>query len=406
MAPIVGRGSVRCTNTLSLSHVLHIPKLLVNLLSVSSINKSHNCRSWFDPTWCGFQELKTGEFWGLGPSMMGCIILMKEEKKLPLHPVRLQSKNSCSIIAGFDISLLLLYIISTIPCLSYHIYPSLFKLCTRESVVCDVCELAKHTRCSYPSIGLRSSKPFEIIPSDVWEPCEVHSIFGHHWFVTFIDYFRRFTWLYLLKNKSDILSIFKDRYALIKNQHATTVKILRSDNGTEYINQDFYQFLTRNGIEHQTTCVNTPEQNGVAERKYRYLLEVVRSLMFTMHVPKFWWREAIKIVTYSINCMPLHVLSYGTPAECLLGSNNFIVPPKFFGCVCFVHDYGNSVGKLDPRALKCVFTGYSPSKKGYRCWCPFECRFFESLDVTFHEYESYYGPSCNNGVALLPLEGQ
>ena len=125
-----------------------------------------------------------------------------------------------------------------------------------------------------------------------------------------------------------------------------------------------------------------------------------------MHVPKFLWSEAIKTATYLINRMPLRVLGHRTPSECLLGNNDFVVPPKVFGCVCFVHDYRNSVGKLDPRAVKCVFTGYSPSKKGYRCWCPSERRFFESSDVTFREYESYYGSLCDSGIDLLPPEGQ
>jgi IS30 family transposase len=167
-----------------------------------------------------------------------------------------------------------------------------------------------------------------------------------------------------LKRKSDVLSVFRDLCALIKNQHGTTIKVLRSDNGTEYVNQDFGKFLSQNGIEHQTTCVNTPEQKGVAERKNRHLLEVARSLMFTMNVPKFLWGEAIKTAAYLINRMPLRSLGYKTPAECLLNSNEFVVPPKIFGCVYFVHDYRNSVGKLDPRALKCVFMGYPPSKKG------------------------------------------
>jgi transposase InsO family protein len=244
-----------------------------------------------------------------------------------------------------------------------RIYPTLFKSCPRELLVCDACELAKHTRAPYASVGLRSSKPFEIIHSDVWGPCEVQSILGHRWFVTFIDCFSRYTWLYLLKHKSDVLTVFKDLCALIKNQHATSVKILCSDNGTEYINMEFGQFLASNGIEHQTTCVNTPEQNGVVERKNRHLLEVARSLMFTTNIPKFFWGEAVKTATYLINRMPLRIIGYKTPAECLFKSNEFIVPPKVFGCVCFVHDYRNSVGKLDPRAIKCVFVGYPPSKK-------------------------------------------
>jgi transposase InsO family protein len=78
-------------------------------------------------------------------------------------------------------------------------------------------------------------------------------------------------------------------YALVKNKFGNTIKVLRSDNGTEYVNQEFEQFLISNGIEHQTPYVNTPEQSGVAKRKNRHLLEVARSLMFTMNISKFLW---------------------------------------------------------------------------------------------------------------------
>ena len=176
--------------------------------------------------------------------------------------------------------------------------------------------------------------------------------------------------------------------------------------GTEYVNQEFEHFLVSNGIEHQTTCVNTPEQNGVAERKNRHLLEVARSLMFTMNAPKFLWGEAVKTATYLINRMPLRVLDNKSPAELLLNSNDFIVAPKVFGCVCFVYDYRNDVRKLDPRAVKCVFVGYSPTQKGYRCWCPSEHRFFVSMDVTFREYEPYYEPTNDTGITISPPEGQ
>uniref|UniRef100_A0A8R7PAD8 Integrase catalytic domain-containing protein n=1 Tax=Triticum urartu TaxID=4572 RepID=A0A8R7PAD8_TRIUA len=166
-------------------------------------------------------------------------------------------------------------------------FPSLFASCYKDKLVCDVCELAKHTRATYLSSSERSQTPFEIVHSDVWGPSVVTSLLGERWFVTFIDGFSRYTWLYLLKQKCDVLSAFKDFYALICNQYNARVKIFRSDNGTEYVNQEFDYFLASNGIIHQTTCVNTAAQNGVAERKNRHLLEVARSLMFTMNVPKF-----------------------------------------------------------------------------------------------------------------------
>jgi len=78
-------------------------------------------------------------------------------------------------------------------------YPSLFNACPRESLICDACEFAKHTRVPYPILGLRSNKPFDVIHSDVWGPCEVHSISGHRWFVTFIDGYTKAMSLKFLK---------------------------------------------------------------------------------------------------------------------------------------------------------------------------------------------------------------
>jgi hypothetical protein len=99
--------------------------------------------------------------------------------------------------------------------------------------------------------------------------------------------------------------------------------------------------------------------------------------------------------------MPLRILDNKSPAKLLLNLNGFVVSPKVFGSVCFVHDYKNNVGKLDPRAVKCVFVGYSPTQKGYRCWCPSEHRFFVSLDVTFSENEPYFFE--RNCGAKLPI---
>jgi hypothetical protein len=115
--------------------------------------------------------------------------------------------------------------------------------------------------------------------------------------------------------------------------------------------------------------------------------------MFMMNLPKFLWGEAVKTASYLINRMPSRVLNYKTPNECLSGSKSFIVPPKVFG---FALLYMNSVGKLDPRVVKCIFVGYSPTQKGYRCWRPTEKRFFVSMDVTFHEREPFYPSSIHS----------
>jgi hypothetical protein len=191
------------------------------------------------------------------------------------------------------------------------------------------------------------------------------------------------------------MSTFKNFYTLVCNQYGARVKVLRPDNGTKYINKEFADFLSSQGILHQTTCVSTSEQNGVAECKNRHQLEVARSLMFMMNVPKFLWEEVVKTSAYLINCMPSRVLNFKTPVECLTDTNSFVVPPKVFGCTCFVHDYRNSIGKLDLRAIKCIFVGYSPTQKGYHCWSPSEKKFL-----------CKYGRNISRERALLFLQGE
>ena len=100
---------------------------------------------------------------------------------------------------------------------------------------------------------------------------------------------------------------------MIKNQFQTSIIILRTDNGNEYINVVLGKFLSTNGIIHQKSCVDTPQQNGVAERKNRPLLEVAWSLLFSMNVRKIHWRDAILTTTYLINRMPSKVLNFKTP---------------------------------------------------------------------------------------------
>jgi hypothetical protein len=113
--------------------------------------------------------------------------------------------------------------------------------------------------------------------------------------------------------------------------------------------------------------------------------------MMAMNVPKYLWSEAVMTAAYLMNRMPSRVLKNKTPIECLTGETTYVVPPKVFGCVCFVRDYRPSVGKLDPRAVKCVFVGYSGKQKGYKCWCPSEKRMFVSMDIVFREHEPFYG---------------
>uniref|UniRef100_A0A2N9HEH7 Integrase catalytic domain-containing protein n=1 Tax=Fagus sylvatica TaxID=28930 RepID=A0A2N9HEH7_FAGSY len=263
---------------------------------------------------------------------------------------------------------------------------------TSEAQIC--CLLAKHHRTSFHPSFNKSSVPFSIIHSDVWGPSRVTNRSNTKWFVSFIDDCTRVSWVYLLKEKSEVISIFQSFHQMILTQFNTRVQVLRSDNGGEYFKKELSAYFHAYGIIHQTSCVDTPQQNGVAERKNRHLLEVARSLMFAMNVPKSFWGDAVLTAAYLINRMPSKVLQFQTPLQSLSKTHSLPtllqIPPKVFGCVCYVHIHKQHRSKLDPRAQKCIFLGYSTTQKGYKCYHPPSTKILVSMDVTFLEDQAYF----------------
>ena len=152
----------------------------------------------------------------------------------------------------------------------------------------------------------------------------------------------------------------------IKTQLNASLHIFRSNNAREYFYTSLSQFFDDHGIIHQSSCPHTPQQNGVAERKMRHLLEVTCALKFHMHVPKSYWSDAVLTACYLINRMPSTVLGGRIPYTVLSpDAPLFHLPPKIFGCVCYIHILGPMSDKLNPKSIKCVFFGYSHTQKGY-----------------------------------------
>ena len=118
--------------------------------------------------------------------------------------------------------------------------------------------------------------------------------------------------------------------------------------------------MSQNGILHQSSCVDTPSQNEVAERKNRHLLEVAKALLFQMKVPKQFWVDAVSTARFLINRMPSSVLNGDIPYTILFPSKFlFPIEPRVFGSTCFVRDVRPQVTKLDHKSFKCIFLGYS-----------------------------------------------
>ena len=138
-------------------------------------------------------------------------------------------------------------------------------------------------------------------------------------------------------------------------QFNASLHIFWYNNAREYFHTSLSQFFDNHGIIHQSACPHTPQQNGVAEHKMRHLLEGTHALMFHMRVPKSYWSDVVLTACHLINRMHSTILGGQIPYTVLSpNAHLFHLPPKIFGCLCYVHILGD---KLDPRSIKCVFLG-------------------------------------------------
>ena len=125
--------------------------------------------------------------------------------------------------------------------------------------------------------------------------------FGYVYYVSFIDYFSRKTWIYFMKNKYEVFKKFKEFKALIENHIEKKIKIFRSNNGREFTSNEFKDFCREFGIKRELTTPYNPQQNGVAERNNRSIMEVVREMIHDQNIPMHLWVEAIITAVYVHN---------------------------------------------------------------------------------------------------------
>ena len=265
----------------------------------------------------------------------------------------------------------------------------------KPKFVCKPCIMGKQHRIPYPKgVSTRATEAFEVVHSDVCGPMPTSSYGGSQYFVTFIDDYTRYTHVYFIKHKHEVLDKLKEffnfttnftgkqiRTLVIENQ----VKTLRSDNGGEYGSKLFETYLKEKGIFHQTTVPHNPAQNGVSERMNRTLVETARSMMSHAKMPVEFWAEAISTAVYLRNRSPTISLPGITPFECLFNRKPDVSNLKVFGCLSFAHIPKSQRKKFDEKSKKTVFVGYPQGTKGYKLFDLSTKGFIRSRDVIFAE---------------------
>ena len=221
-------------------------------------------------------------------------------------------------------------------------------------------------RLPFPQQSVRkSTQPLDLIHTDLCGPMSNASAGGRKYFLTLIDDYSRYLVLYLLRDKSQAKDCIKSYVRMVENKFGRKPWIIRSDRGGEFVNKELKQFYSDEGIEMQLTAGYSPEQNGVAERRNRYLQEMAMCMLLDAGLEKQYWGEAVAAAAYIQNRLPSRTV-HKTPFELWSGQKPDIGHLKVFGCEAFVHVPDAKRGKMDSKAKKLIFVGYDCGSKAYR----------------------------------------
>ena len=251
----------------------------------------------------------------------------------------------------------------------------------------DTCEsylLGKMTKDPFTGHSERANELLDLIHTDVCGPLRSDARGGYKYFITFTDDFSRYVYVYLMRHKSESFEMFKSFQNEVQNQLGKTIKALRSDQGGEYLSQEFDGHLRTCGIISQLTPLGTPQWNGVSERRNRTLLDMVRSMMSPTDLPFTFWGYALETAAFTLNRVPSKAVEK-TPYEIWTGKRPSLSFLKIWGCEAYVKCQVSN--KLEPKSDKCLFMGYPKETKGYYFYNPIENKVFVAWNVVFLERE-------------------
>ena len=254
--------------------------------------------------------------------------------------------------------------------------------------ICEVCAKSKQTRKPFLDkvpTERKATRILEYVSSDVCGKISPPSHNSYNYFVTFIDHFSHFCIVYLLKEKSEVTECFSKYLNLVKNKFGRYPSFLRVDNGGEYTSAAFKKLCENSGVEIMYTIPRNPENNGVAERYNRTLVEMSRALLFDAEIGKEYWNHALLTSVYILNRLPSRTIEKGkTPVELWYGYPPDLSKIRVFGCICYAHvPAEDRKGKLDARSKKMRLLGFVHN--GYRLLDIEKGRIVTARSVLFDE---------------------
>jgi len=225
----------------------------------------------------------------------------------------------------------------------------------------------------------------ERIHTDVCGRFSVALTTKHRYYVIFVDDFSRKCWIFFMQKKSETYSKFYEFKALVEKESGKKVKALRSDNGGEYISDEFKDFCKVEGIRRELIAPHNPQQNGVAERKNIMIVGATRAMLYDQGLPLHLWAEACNTTVYVQNRCPHRILGMSTPEEAYSGKKPDLSHLRIFGANVYMHVMKDARKKLEPTAEVGIFVGYTDTPHNYRVYLPDSGETVVQRDIKFQE---------------------
>ncbi|GJR68663.1 putative ribonuclease H-like domain-containing protein [Tanacetum coccineum] len=276
----------------------------------------------------------------------------------------------------------------------------------KNNHTCVACQKGKKHKASCKTKIVSSiSQPLQMLHMDLFRPTFVKCLMKKMYCLVVTDDYSRFSWVFFLATKDETSEILKTFITGIENLIDLKVKVIRCDNGTEFKNKDMNQFCEMKGIKREFSVARTPQQNGVAERKNRILIEADRIMLADLELPTTFWAKADNTACYVQNRVLVIKPHNKTPYELFLGRKPSLSFMRPFGCPVTILNTLDHLGKFDGKADEGFFVGYSTNSKAFRVFNGRTRIVEENLHVKFSEETPNIvgnGPNCLFDIDALP----
>ena len=272
--------------------------------------------------------------------------------------------------------------------------------------LCRDCMAGKHHRTPFPKASsYQSGEPQELVHVDICGPISPSTLGGSRYFLLIIDDYTRLTWVVMFQQKSDAFEAFKRFKTLAETEKGVKLKALRTDRGCEFTSTEFSSYCNRTCIKRELTAPYSPQQNGVAERKNRTVMSMVRAMLKAKDLPRELWGEAVSTSVYIINRSLTKSVQGQTPHEKWIGRRPSVDHMRTFGSIVHVKETKGHQSKLEDRSKPMMFIGYELCSKAYHWFDPVNSKVIISQDVIFEEEEKWTWSTqgdMSNSFTFLP----